>query len=98
MRWLRFPFSMVFHPFGNSWRANRGGHFCYFNYELDVRSKADISPPARSMSPFGVRTDIRRTRVNVRQGLKETGFVEGVNVAIDTAGLTISSIGCRLGG
>jgi hypothetical protein len=50
------------------------------------------------MSPFGVRTDIRRTRVNVRQGLKETSFVEGENVAIDTAGLTISSIGCRLGG
>jgi hypothetical protein len=42
---------MVFRPFGNSWRANRGGHFCYFNYELDVRSKADISARAINV-PF----------------------------------------------
>ena len=30
-----------------------------------------------------------------RRGLQESGYVEGQNVAIDTAGRTIKSIGCR---
>jgi putative ABC transport system substrate-binding protein len=30
-----------------------------------------------------------------RQGLKDTGYVEGENVAVDSAGPTIKSIACR---
>jgi putative ABC transport system substrate-binding protein len=60
--------------------------------------------PARAQQPampvigyFGIASpDLFASRLRAfHQGLKETGFVEGQNVAMNTAGLRVTTIGYR---
>jgi putative tryptophan/tyrosine transport system substrate-binding protein len=47
------------------------------------------------LSPQSADDDYKNVTVPFLQGLKETGYVDGQNVAANTAGRKINTIGCR---